>query len=110
MTEASGRYVLFHAEVSANSTMVYDDVPTDYHQGCGSVFPLVVLRALKVPHEVVTCDFKETTQKKGPNYDRLLKANPLAQFPTLITPEGYPLTEMTAIVLCKFPPSPQLPP
>jgi hypothetical protein len=30
-----------------------------------------------------------------------VEANPLAQFPTLITPEGYVMTEMVAIALCE---------
>ncbi|KAG9125894.1 hypothetical protein FRC07_005752 [Ceratobasidium sp. 392] len=81
MAETTGRYTLFHA------------------LKCGSLLPLVALRALNIPHEVVLCDFKETTQKQGPNYERLLKVNPLAQFPTLITPEGFVMTEMTAIIL-----------
>ncbi|QRV88784.1 glutathione S-transferase [Ceratobasidium sp. AG-Ba] len=79
---SSGKpYVLFHA------------------QACGSVFPQTVLHLLNVPHELVICDYEETTEKKGPNYARLVEANPLAQFPTLITPEGYVMTEMVAIVL-----------
>ncbi|KAF8605913.1 hypothetical protein BDV93DRAFT_604922 [Ceratobasidium sp. AG-I] len=81
MSETNRCYVLFHAK------------------GCGSVFPLVVLRALNIPHELVTCDFQETTRKEGPNYTRLLEVNPLVQFPTLITPEGSVMTEMAAIVL-----------
>jgi GST-like protein len=30
----------------------------------------------------------------------LLRANPLAQFPTLVTPEGVVMTEMAGIALC----------
>ncbi|KAG8680578.1 hypothetical protein FRC08_016193 [Ceratobasidium sp. 394] len=81
MSNSKAPYVLFHA------------------QGCGSVFPQTVLRLLGIPHELVVCDYEETTHKKGPNYARLVEANPLAQFPTMITPEGYVMTEMTAIVL-----------
>ncbi|KAG8730156.1 hypothetical protein FRC12_020452, partial [Ceratobasidium sp. 428] len=81
MAETAGHYVLFHA------------------LECGSALPLVALRALNIPHEVVICDFKETTQKRGSNYERLVKANPLAQFPTLVTPEGFTMTEMAAIIL-----------
>lgn len=54
------------------------------------------------PHELVVCDYEETTAKRGPNYARLVEANPLAQFPTLITPEGYVMTEMVGIALCKL--------
>ncbi|KAG8745679.1 hypothetical protein FRC10_007376 [Ceratobasidium sp. 414] len=81
MSEISGRYVLFHTSE------------------CSSVLPLVALRALKILHGVVLCDFRETTRKQGPNYERLFKANSLAQFPALITPEGSAMTEMTAIIL-----------
>ncbi|KAG9095762.1 hypothetical protein FS749_009826 [Ceratobasidium sp. UAMH 11750] len=81
MSGNNEHYVLFHA------------------LECGSALPLVALRTLNIPHEVVLCDFRETTRKQGPNYERLFKANPLAQFPTLITPEGAVMTEMTAIIL-----------
>ena len=81
MSNTTKPYTLFHAE------------------GCGSVFPQAILRLFDVPHELVVCDYEETTQKKGPNYARLVEANPLAQFPTLITPEGYVMTEMAAMVL-----------
>ncbi|KAG9125895.1 hypothetical protein FRC07_005753, partial [Ceratobasidium sp. 392] len=81
MSNNKAPYVLFHA------------------QGTGSTFAQAVLRLLDIPHELVTCDYEETTQKKGPNYARLIEANPLAQFPTMVTPEGYVVTEMTAIVL-----------
>ncbi|CAE6421388.1 unnamed protein product [Rhizoctonia solani] len=97
-------YILFHAP------------------GVGSTFPLALLRVFGVPHEVVpsfpplllqkallrvfdvlhevvACNYEETTVRKGPNYARLVEANPLAQFPTLITPEGYVMTEMVGIGL-----------
>ncbi|KAF8605923.1 hypothetical protein BDV93DRAFT_521266 [Ceratobasidium sp. AG-I] len=80
MEEAS-KYILFHAH------------------GSGSVFPHAVLRLLELPHEIVDCNYDEVTQKRGSDYDRLVKANPLAQFPTLVTPEGNVMTEMVAIVL-----------
>jgi hypothetical protein len=41
-------------------------------------------------------------RESHPELDRLLAANPLAQFPTLITPEGAVLTEMVAIAFCKY--------
>lgn len=81
MSSNAKPYVLFHSE------------------GCGSVFPQALLRLFNIPHESVVCDYEETTSKKGPNYARLVEANPLAQFPTLITPEGYVMTEMTAMAL-----------
>lgn len=65
------------------------------------MFPHTVLRLLEIPHEIVSCNYDEVTQKRGADYARLAKANPLAQFPTLVTPEGYVMTEMVAIVLCK---------
>ncbi|CAE6406310.1 unnamed protein product [Rhizoctonia solani] len=74
-------YILFHAP------------------GVGSTFPLALLRVFDVLHEVVACNYEETTVRKGPNYARLVEANPLAQFPTLITPEGYVMTEMVGIGL-----------
>ncbi|KAG9094109.1 hypothetical protein FRC07_011356, partial [Ceratobasidium sp. 392] len=77
----AGSYLLFHAH------------------GSGSVFPRTVLRLLQVPHEVVVCDYEQVTRKQGPEYARLVKVNPLAQFPTLVTPEGNDMTEMAAIVL-----------
>ncbi|CAE6397247.1 unnamed protein product [Rhizoctonia solani] len=66
---------------------------------CGSTFPLCILRMFDIPHELVVCEYDEIIEKKGPNYARLVEANPLAQFPTLITPEGYTMTEMVAIAL-----------
>ncbi|KAG8690857.1 hypothetical protein FRC11_008571 [Ceratobasidium sp. 423] len=74
-------YILFHAP------------------GVGSTFPLALLRVFDVPHELVICDYEETTARKGSNYARLVETNPLAQFPTLITPEGYAMTEMVGIAL-----------
>ncbi|KAF8677693.1 glutathione transferase [Rhizoctonia solani] len=81
MTGETKPYVLFHSK------------------GCGSAFSLVILRLLGIPHELVICDFTEIIDKKGPNYSRLVEANPLAQFPTLVTPEGIIMTEMVAIAL-----------
>lgn len=95
-------YTLFHADSS------------------GSVVPLILLRQLNLPHEVVTLDYEETTARKdSPDLRRLLQvstscaptgasdvratqANPLAQFPTLLTPDGTALTEMAAILLCAW--------
>lgn len=75
-------YTLFHASAA------------------GSVVPQIVLRLLNVPHEVVEMDWETTTARKdSPELQRLLKANPLAQFPTLLTPDGTVLTEMSAMLL-----------
>ncbi|KAG9030659.1 hypothetical protein FRB95_003674 [Tulasnella sp. JGI-2019a] len=75
-------YTLFHAK------------------GCCSTLILVQLRLFDLPHEVVTLDFHATTQRAdSPELKRLLAANPFAQFPTLITPEGAIMTETAAIVL-----------
>ncbi|KAH7335384.1 hypothetical protein B0J17DRAFT_719916 [Rhizoctonia solani] len=81
MTSETKPYILFHS------------------LRCGSTFPLCILRLLGLPHELVVCDYDEIIAKKGPNYSRLVEANPLAQFPTLITAEGYVMTEMVAIAL-----------
>jgi GST-like protein len=60
------------------------------------------MRLLNVPHEVVELDYEKVVRREEtPGLDRLLAANPLAQFPTLITPEGVVMTEMAAIILCK---------
>ncbi|KAG8740212.1 hypothetical protein FRC12_016076 [Ceratobasidium sp. 428] len=77
----TGSYLLFHAH------------------GSGSVFPRTVLRLLNAPHEVVVCNYEQITRKQGSDYARLAEVNPLAQFPTLVTPEGAIMTEMVAIVL-----------
>ncbi|KAG8947841.1 hypothetical protein FRC04_010199 [Tulasnella sp. 424] len=78
----SDKYVLFHSD------------------GAGSTFPLVLLRVFKVPHEVVNMNYEDTTKRKdSPELRRLLEANPLAQFPTLLTPEGGVMTETAAIAL-----------
>jgi len=61
------------------------------------------MRLLGVPHEVVTLEYDKVVERKEtPGLARLLSANPLAQFPTLITPEGAVMTEMVAIVLCEY--------
>ncbi|KAG8903470.1 hypothetical protein FRB99_003248 [Tulasnella sp. 403] len=45
-------------------------------------------------------DYDNTTKRvESPELTRLLAANPLAQFPTLITPDGSVLTETAAIAL-----------
>ena len=60
------------------------------------------MRLLGVPHEVVTLDFSKVIKREDtPGLDRFLIANPLGQFPTLITPEGVVMTEMAAIALCE---------
>ncbi|KZV88070.1 hypothetical protein EXIGLDRAFT_723013 [Exidia glandulosa HHB12029] len=79
---ATMSYTLFHADSS------------------GSVVALIMLRQLNVAHEVITLEYDDVTARKdSPDLRRLLKANPLAQFPTLITPDGTVLTEMSAILL-----------
>ncbi|KAG8899365.1 hypothetical protein FRC01_010570, partial [Tulasnella sp. 417] len=45
-------------------------------------------------------NYEDTTKRKdSPELRRLLEANPLAQFPTMITPEGGVMTETAAIAL-----------
>ncbi|KAG8854086.1 hypothetical protein FRB96_007792 [Tulasnella sp. 330] len=61
---------------------------------------LFQLRALDIPHEVVELDFHTTVERiESPELKRLLAVNPLAQFPTLVTPEGAIMTETAGIVL-----------
>ncbi|KDN47644.1 hypothetical protein RSAG8_03434, partial [Rhizoctonia solani AG-8 WAC10335] len=60
MTSESKPYILFHS------------------LKCGSTFPLCILRLFNIPHELVVCDYDETIEKKGPNYSRLVEANPLS--------------------------------
>ena len=92
---APGVYTLFHCP------------------GVGSTYPLALLIALDVQHELVVLDFEEVSSRKSsdpnaeehadsPDVRRLLRANPLAQFPTLVTPEGVVMTEMAGIALCKY--------
>jgi GST-like protein len=48
-------------------------------------------------------DYNKVVKRQDtPGLDCLLAANPLGQFPTLITPEGTVLTEIAAIVLCEI--------
>ncbi|KAH7108057.1 hypothetical protein BKA62DRAFT_680856 [Auriculariales sp. MPI-PUGE-AT-0066] len=66
----------------------------------GSTAVLVALNELRVPHEVVEVDYDDVVARKdSESLRRILKANPLAQFPTLVTPDGTVMTEMTAILL-----------
>jgi len=69
-------------------------------RGAGSLVPLIVLQLLKVPHEVVTLEYDEVVARRDSSQlRRLLAANPLAQFPTLITGDGTVMTEMAGILL-----------
>ncbi|TDL30183.1 hypothetical protein BD410DRAFT_780726 [Rickenella mellea] len=75
----SGVYTLFHADA------------------VGSVLTLAVLRVLDVKHNIVLLDYDSVTKKEDtPEYRQLISANPLAQFPTLVTPDGTVLTEGAA--------------
>ncbi|KAG8745673.1 hypothetical protein FRC10_007370 [Ceratobasidium sp. 414] len=78
----TGTYVLFHAHFISPGKRF--GVPS----GCPSVIG-----------SSSRSDYEQVTQKQGRDYGRLVKANPLAQFPTLLTPEGDVMTEMVAIVL-----------
>lgn len=56
---------------------------------------------MDVSHDIIEMDFESVTRKEDtPEYQRLLAANPLAQFPTMITPEGTVMTETAAIAFC----------
>ncbi|KAG8909883.1 hypothetical protein FRC00_009260 [Tulasnella sp. 408] len=58
------------------------------------------LRLFKCSYEIVNMDYDDTVNRKdSPELRRLLQANPLAQFPTMITPEGAVMTETAAIAL-----------
>ena len=71
-------YILFHAT------------------GCGSVLPLTILTVLNIPHELVTLDYEATTTRKdSEQLKRLISYNPLVQFPTLVTPDGAVITEVS---------------
>jgi len=60
------------------------------------------MRLLGVPHEVVELDYRKAVKRQDtPGLARFLAANPLGQFPTMITPEGIVITEMVVIVLCE---------
>ncbi|KAG8874460.1 hypothetical protein FRB97_005902 [Tulasnella sp. 331] len=64
--------------------------------------PSSQLRVLEIPHEVVKFDYLGVIAGKNPDdpeLKRLKAVNPLVQFPTLITPEGAPMTEAAAIIL-----------
>lgn len=69
--------------------------------GSGSTFTLALLQAMNVPHEVVKLNF-EARDEDSPDALRLKQANPLCQFPTLITPEGAVMTEMGGVALCEW--------
>ncbi|KAG9004298.1 hypothetical protein FRB94_006819 [Tulasnella sp. JGI-2019a] len=84
---------------SANSKL--NSGYTLFHaKSCCSTLILVQLRVLEIPHEVVTLSLRETLNRvDSPGLKRLLAANPMAQFPTLVTPEGTIVTETAAIIL-----------
>ncbi|TDL30098.1 hypothetical protein BD410DRAFT_759299 [Rickenella mellea] len=77
------------------------DVYTLFHaESMGSVFTLAVLRVLDVKHNVVLLSFDSVAKKEDtPEYHQLVAASPLAQFPTVIAPDGTVLTEGAAIAL-----------
>ncbi|KZV88072.1 hypothetical protein EXIGLDRAFT_773038 [Exidia glandulosa HHB12029] len=75
-------YTLFHADSAV------------------SVVPLILLRQLNIAHEVVLVEYDDIAARKDlPAVRRLLAINPLAQVPTLLTPDGISMSESTAIVL-----------
>lgn len=89
--------------MSTNTTASTDSKRyTVFHSpGTGSVYALALLAALNVSHDIIEMDFESVTRKEDtPEYQRLLAANPLAQFPTMITPEGTVMTETAAIAFC----------
>jgi len=92
-----------YAQYISNKTIMdASKVFTLFHApGCGSTFTLALLQALNAPHEVVTLNFEAISVQgqESPEASRLKEANPLCQFPTLITPEGAVMTEMGGIAL-----------
>lgn len=64
-------------------------------KGWGSALAEAVLATAGIPYTADEIDPSST----GPDRDRLLIANPLAQLPTAILPDGTVLTESAAIVL-----------
>lgn len=76
---------------------------TLYHaKGCGSLAVLATLKILDIPHKLVELDYEETSQRKNtdsPAFQALIHANPLAQFPTLVTEDGTVLTEIAACLM-----------
>lgn len=93
-----------HSSSMPTNTIVSSDNKryTVFHSpGTGSVYALALLAALDVSHDIIEMDFESVTRKEDtPEYQRLLAANPLAQFPTMITPEGTVMTETAAIAFC----------
>ncbi|KAG8933577.1 hypothetical protein FRC02_011592 [Tulasnella sp. 418] len=83
MSSANEKYILFHSKT------------------CGSTLPLTLLRLFELPHEVLEVDYEAVTRrdKSSPNVERMLDANPLGQFPTLVTPSGESLSEISAIAI-----------
>lgn len=64
-------------------------------KGWGSVLAEAVLTTARIPYTTEEID----PSSPGPDRDRLLVANPLAQLPTVVLPDGTVLTESAAIVL-----------
>ena len=90
------------------------DKYTLFHSpGVGSTYTLALLILFSIPHDLVTLDYEFVSSRtssdpdaeehaNSPDVRRLLRANKLAQFPTLVTPEGVVVTEMAGIALCEF--------
>ncbi|KAG8968781.1 hypothetical protein FRC03_005961 [Tulasnella sp. 419] len=83
MSSSNNKYTLFHS------------------CGSGSTVPRALLRLYDVPHEVVEVDYEAACRRDRtkPHVDSLLNANPLGQFPTLLTPDGDALSEIAAIAI-----------
>ncbi|MFT3774005.1 MAG: glutathione S-transferase family protein [Minicystis sp.] len=64
-------------------------------RGWGSAIAEAMLTLAAIPYEREEID----PSAPGPDRDRLLAANPLGQLPTLVLPDGTPLTESAAITL-----------
>jgi GST-like protein len=63
--------------------------------GCGSAIIELALTVCKAPYRVENIPFMAA----GEGRDRLLALNPTGQVPTLILPDGYPMTESAAMIL-----------
>ncbi len=63
-------------------------------KGCGSVIVEAALTLAKIPY-----DREEEDYSTPAGRERLLQLNPLAQVPTVILPDGTPMTESLALIL-----------
>jgi GST-like protein len=63
-------------------------------KGCGSAIVEAALTLAEIPYDREEADYSTPAGR-----DRLLKYNPLAQVPTVLLPDGTPMTESLALIL-----------